>query len=74
MTRTKTIEVEPLRKPMIADKIIEVDEVEGGVLELEEKPEVGVVPGVETEEEDPAEEEALLDTEEIDPFGDTWEQ
>jgi hypothetical protein len=72
MPRIKTIDPESTPKPLATEKIIEVDEAEG-VIELDEKTEVVVVPGTEQDEEE-ADEEDALDTEEIDPFGDTWEQ
>ena len=71
MTRTKTIEAEPAPKTPVTEKIIEVDDE--AVVELEDKPDVAIIPGVESEEEE-TEEEETLDTEEVDPFGDTWEQ
>ncbi len=48
------------------EKIIEIDtEIKDGDLEL--------IPG-EASEEDPEEDEATLDEEEIDPFKDKWEE
>jgi hypothetical protein len=71
MPRTKTIEAEPAPKTPVTEKIIEVDDE--AVVELEDKPEIAIIPGLEPEDED-AEEEETLDAEEVDPFGDTWEQ
>jgi len=65
------IEAEPAPKTAVPEKIIEVDDET--VIEPEDKPDVPIIPGTEPEDDD-AEEDETLDTEEIDPFGDTWEQ
>ncbi len=71
MPRTKTTDAEPAPKTTAPEKIIEVDDE--AIIELEDKPEVAIIPDLEPDDED-AEEDETLDTEEIDPFGDTWEQ
>ena len=72
MPRTKTTNAEPAPKNSDTEKIIEVDE--DAVVEIEDKTEVPIIPGLEPEEDGAEEDDELLDTEEIDPFGDTWEQ
>ena len=64
MPKVKTIEKKNT-KPAEEEKIIEID-TEEKVVDPE------LIPGEETEEE--AEDDAVLDDEEINPFGDKWEE
>jgi hypothetical protein len=74
MPRTKTISAHKETKPADTEKIVEIEEADVVAVDLDEKPGVGILPSSEPEEDELAEEDALLDTEELDPFGDTWEQ
>lgn len=73
MPRTKSIDTEDTKKSLSGEKILEVEEVDLP-LDTEDKPDPVIAPEVEVEEDELTEDEAALDTEEIDPFGDTWEQ
>lgn len=73
MPRTKSIDTEDTKKSLSGEKILEVEEVDLP-LDTDEKPDPVIAPEVEVEEDELTEDEAALDTEEIDPFGDTWEQ
>jgi len=68
-----TAEIDPVADPLASKlrKPLEIDEPE--LASADEKPEDDA-PAVEGEEADALAEEASLDDEELNPFGDKWEQ
>lgn len=72
MPKTKALATEKSKKVSSEEKIVNVDELDEAP-EIEEKPET-LAPLIEDDEEDMGDDDAILDSEEIDPFGDTWEQ
>lgn len=77
MPRTKTTKAqntETSSEPEKIDEKILEEATEVEVADIDEKTDAPLVPHIESEDDDIAEDDDLLDTEEIDPFGDTWEQ
>jgi len=77
MPRTKTKKVqtsEASTEPEKIDEKILEEATEVEVVDIEDKTDVPLAPQIESEDDELAEDDDLLDTEEIDPFGDTWEQ
>ncbi len=72
MPKTKAIDTEKSKKVSDEEKIINTDDMDVST-EIDEKPEA-IIPIIEEEEDELIEDDPLLDSEEIDPFGDTWEQ
>lgn len=75
MPKTKTTVKKP--EKIVEKKIAKpADEIEK-IIEIDEEAKVAddleLIPG-ETETEDPEDEEAVLDDEEVDPFKDKWEE
>ncbi|MEK7646335.1 MAG: hypothetical protein AAB381_01415 [Patescibacteria group bacterium] len=71
---TKAKETSASSEPEKIDEKILEDATEVETADIEDKTDVPIVPIVDAEEDELAEDEDTLDTEEIDPFGDTWEQ
>lgn len=72
MPKIKAIDTEKSNKVSDEEKIISTDDMDVSP-EIEEKPEA-IIPIIEEEEDELIEDDPLIDSEEIDPFGDTWEQ